>query len=174
MRRCKLFGELFFRRVRPLAIDKLKEIKSNTDSINANQIGNVFDVVDVAIESAFFFFWTYQHRVNANHTVPFPDHFDLVIADVALDIVITPDVGVRNNWWPCCDRQNVVETGWIDVSKIDNHAERFAFSHQITTKVGKALPRGTGRRKDSAMSCRIASGMCKSNRPDAQLVKDAQ
>jgi hypothetical protein len=34
------------------------------------------------IESAFFFFWTYQNRVNANHTAPFADHFDLVIADV--------------------------------------------------------------------------------------------
>ena len=48
-RRCKFFCELLFCRLWPLAIDKLKEIKSNSDSIDTNQIGYVFNVIDVTI-----------------------------------------------------------------------------------------------------------------------------
>src|SRR5438309_7841064 len=101
MRGCKLFGELSLRRLQPLPVDKVKEIKSNADSIDANQIGYVFNVIDVTIESDFFFFCTHQDRVNANHTAPFPNHLDLVIVDVALDIVVAPDICMRNNWRLC-------------------------------------------------------------------------
>src|SRR6266576_2216872 len=97
-RRCKFFGELLFCRLRPLAVDKLKKIKSYSDAIDADQIGYVFNVIDVTIESACFFFWTYQNGINANHTAPFADHFNLVIADVALDIVVAADICMRNNW----------------------------------------------------------------------------
>ena len=97
VRRCKFFGELLFCRLGPLAVDKLKKIKSNSDSIDANQIGYVFNVIDVTIESACFFLWTHQDLINANHTASFPDHFDLVVADVALDIVVAPDICMRNN-----------------------------------------------------------------------------
>src|SRR5262245_29422936 len=141
VRHSKFFVKLLFGRLRPLAVDELKEIKSNTHSIDADQIGYVFDMIDEVIENAFFCFWTNEHGVNANHTSAFPDHFDLVIVDVALDVVISSNIGVRNNGWFCCDRQNLVETGRIDVSKIDNHAEGLALSHQVTTKPGKALQR---------------------------------
>ena len=98
-------------------------------------------MIDIVVESALFCFWTYEDRVNANHPAPFPDHFDLVVADVALDIIIPPGIGVRNNGWLCHDRQNVVETGWIDVSQIDDHAERFTFSHQVLTELAKTVRR---------------------------------
>ena len=34
-----------------------------------------------------------------------------------------------------------LKPGWIDVRKIDDYAERFAFAHHVTTKVGKTLLR---------------------------------
>src|SRR5215469_1700882 len=141
MRGRKLLGKLLLRRLRPLAIDKLKEIKSNSDSIDANQIGDVFNVIDVTIESAFISLRTYQYGVNANYTTAFADHFDLVIADVPLDVVIMADIRVRDNWWLCRDRQDILEASRIDVSEIDNHAKDLAFSHQIPTKPAKTLLR---------------------------------
>ena len=110
MRRCELCGELFLRRLRPLAVDKLKEIKPNPDSIDANQIGYVLDVIDVTIERALFFLWTHEHGIYADHAAPFADHLDLLVADVALDVVVAPDVRVRNDGRLCRHRQNLVET----------------------------------------------------------------
>ena len=65
-----------------------------------------------------------------------PHHFNLVVADVALDIVVLSGVGVRNNHWSGGVFQNVVEAGWVDVRKIENHAKPFACPDQLTSEAG--------------------------------------
>ena len=77
-----------------MTIDELEKIEPDADPVNTDEVSDVFDVIDVTIERAFFFRWADQHGVNANDTAPFPDHFDLLIADVAFDIVIFSRVRV--------------------------------------------------------------------------------
>ena len=58
MRRRQFRGELLLRRIGPLCMNKLEEIESDSDVIDADQINDVFDVIDVAIERALFLFRT--------------------------------------------------------------------------------------------------------------------
>ena len=89
----------------------------------------MFNVVDVAIESRLFFTRTYQHSINANDSVLFANHFDLLIADVAFDIVVFSRVRVRNNYRFARQSNDLLESSGIDVGKIDNYTERFACPH---------------------------------------------
>src|SRR5262249_39863894 len=113
-----------------------KEIEADPDSVNANQIGNVLDVIDVTIQGAFFFPRAHQHGIHANHTAPFADHLDLRVTDVALDVVITADVCVRHDGWLGRQRQNLVKPGCIDMREINNDAEPLAFAHHVAPKAG--------------------------------------
>ena len=110
----------------------------------------MFNVIDVAIESRLFLTRTYQHGINANDSVPFANHFDLLIADVALDIIVFARVGVRNNYWSGGVFQNVVEARRVYVRKIENQAEAFAFPDQLTAEAGQSFGRRSGRRKNTA------------------------
>lgn len=94
MRSCKFCSQLSFRWLRPLPVNELKEIEANTYPINANQVCDVLDVIDVAIKRAFLFFWAHQHGINSDHAAPFADHLNLLVSYVALDIIIFPRVRV--------------------------------------------------------------------------------
>src|SRR5438045_6624492 len=94
MRRCEFCGELFLPRLRPLAVDELEEIESDPNTLHADQVRNVLDVIDVAIECAFFFSRANEDGVDADDAAPFTDHLDLFVANVALDIVIPAYVRV--------------------------------------------------------------------------------
>src|SRR5882724_9912726 len=163
MRSGKFCGQLFLPRFRPLAINELKEIETDSDSVDANQTGDVFDVIDVTIESALLFRCTDEHGIHADYAAPFSDHLDLFIGDVSLDVVIATDICVGHDQWLCCNRENFVKPGRIDMRQINHHTEPLAFAHYIASKRGKAFERRTGRGKNSAVSRRVASRMCETD-----------
>src|SRR5258707_5265841 len=66
MRRCEFCGELFLPRLRPLAIDELEEIESDPNTLHADQVRDVLDVIDVTIECAFFFSRANEDGVDAD------------------------------------------------------------------------------------------------------------
>src|SRR4030095_8135580 len=87
MRSCKFCGELFLCRFRPLPINELKKVETDSNPFDADQVFHVLDVIDVAIERAFVFLWTDECGVNADHAAALPDHLDLLVTDIALDVV---------------------------------------------------------------------------------------
>src|SRR5919106_1587970 len=139
MRRGEFSSELFLPRLRPLSVDELEEIETDSDAVDADQIRDVLDVIDVPIHRAFFFSWAHEDRIDADHAAPFTNHFDLFITNVALDIVISADVRVRHDRRVCCKRENLCKAGGVDVRKINHHAERLTFTHYIPTKCGETL-----------------------------------
>src|SRR5205807_134561 len=134
MRTGEFCGKLFLPRLRPLAIDEFKEIETDPDAIDANQIGDVFNVIDVTIHRAFFFSRAHQQGIHTDYTAPFADHFDLCITDVALNIVIAANIRVRHDGWLFCNRENFVKPRWIDVREINNDAEPLAFAYHVAPK----------------------------------------
>mgnify|MGYP001791821798 CR=1 FL=1 len=163
MRRCQFCGELVLSRLRPLSVNELEEIKADADSIDTDQIRNMLDVVDVVIERAFFGSRAHENGIDADHSVTCPNHLDLFVTNVALDVVIATDVGVGHNRRLCCERENFLKPGWVYVSKFDNHAERLTFAHYIAAKRGQTLRWRAACREDSAVACCIASGVGESN-----------
>ena len=94
----------------------------------------MLDVIDVTIHRAFFFLRAHQHGIYADDPTAFTDHVDLLIANVALDVVIAADICVRHDGWLCNDGQNFVKTGWVDVCKINDHAKLLAFADYVTSE----------------------------------------
>src|SRR6266498_1183533 len=171
MRSCKFCGELFSRRFRPLPINKLKKVETDSDPIDTDQVFYMLDVIDVAIEGAFFFLWAHQHGINADHAAAFADHLDLLVTDIALDIVIFSGVRMRNDRRLARYRQNIVKTGGTDMRKIDNHSEGFALLDHVAAERGQSVARRTAWREEPASTCGIAPGMGESDCPYAELVK---
>src|SRR5438876_1059826 len=99
MRTGEFCVKLFLPRLRPLAIDEFKEIETDPDAIDSDQIGDMLNVIDVTIESAFLFRWTDKHGIDPDYAAPGADHLDLCITDVALNIVIPAGICVRHNRW---------------------------------------------------------------------------
>src|SRR6266487_37850 len=155
----KFRGQLLFGRFRPLPVNKLEEIEADGHSIDPDEVGDMFDVIDVAIESRLFLARAYQHRINANYSMPLANHFDLLITDVAFNIVIFSRVRMRNNHGFARQGNDLLEASRIDVSKIDNHAERFAFPDKVAPKFGQSIAGRTAGCKDSAAPGRVASRM---------------
>src|SRR5438034_8443199 len=127
-------SEFLLSRLRPLAIDEFEKIKSDSDAVNADEIGNMLDVIDVTIHGALFFPGAHQHGIYADDAAAFTDHLDLLIANVALDVVIAADICVRHDGRLCNDGQNFVKTGWVDVCKINDHAKLLAFADYVTSE----------------------------------------
>ena len=163
MRRCEFCGELFLPRLRPLAIDELEEIESDPNTLHADQVRDVLDVIDVTIECAFFFSRANEDGVDADDAAPFTDFFDLFVADVALYIVIPAYVRVGHNGRLCCDGENLVKPGWIDVCEINHYSERLAFAHYIPTKRSEPLWGRAAGRENSAVSRCVGSCVSKPN-----------
>src|SRR6266511_359542 len=136
MRRCKFCGELFSCRVGPLPINELKKVESDRNPIDADQASYILDVIDVAIEGGFFFLWAHEHGINADHAAPVADHPDLLVTDIAFDVVVFSSVGMRNDRRLGRYRQNVLKPPGTDMRKIDNHPERFALSNHIAAERG--------------------------------------
>src|SRR6266481_8498649 len=120
-------------------------------------------MIDVMVERASFFSRAHEDRVDANHSAAFTDHPDLFITDVALDVVVSTDVRVRNDRRLGCDRENLFKPNRVDVRKINNHAEGFAFTHDLATKWCQSLSRRAARRENSAVARRIGSGVRESD-----------
>jgi hypothetical protein len=87
MRSCKFCGELFSCRFRPLPINELKKVETDSNPIDADQAFYMLDVIDLAIERAFLFLWADKHGIKADHAAAFADHPDFLVTDIALDVV---------------------------------------------------------------------------------------
>ena len=130
--RCGEFcSEFLLSRLRPLPIDEFEKIKADSDAVNADQIGDMLDVIDVTIHGALFFPGAHQHGIYADYAAAFADHLDLLIANVALDVVVAADICVRHDGWLCCNRKNFLKPGSVDVRKINDHPEPFAFPDYV-------------------------------------------
>src|SRR6266498_496416 len=171
MRSCKFCGELFSCRFRPLPINELKKVETDRDPIDADQVFYMLDVIDIAIERAFLFFGTHEYCINADHAAPFADHLDLLVSNVALDIVEFSRVRMGNDRRLGRYRQNVLKSGGTDMRKIDDHPERFALADHVAAERGQSVTRRTAWRKEPASTCGIAPGMGESDCPYAELVK---
>src|SRR5438093_2894932 len=157
MRRREFCGELFLPRLRPLSVDKFKKIKADPNAIDADQIRDVLDVIEIAIERAFFCSRAHEDGIHADHPAAFPNHLDLFITDIALDVVITAGVRVRDDRRLCCHRENFFKPSWIDMRKINDYPEYLAFTHHVLTKRSETFLWRTARCENSAVSCRISS-----------------
>ena len=69
--------------------------KSNPirDAIDTDQAGDMFDMINVTIQSRFLFLRTNENGVDSDDSAPRANRPDLFVADVALDIVET--AGIR-------------------------------------------------------------------------------
>ena len=74
------------------------------------KFGDVLDVIDIAIERAFFCSRADQDRIYADHSAPFADHLDLFITDVAFDVVIAAGVSVGHNRRLCGESREFLQT----------------------------------------------------------------
>src|SRR5438034_8183983 len=131
-------------------------------------------MIDVMVERAFFFSRAYKNGIDADYAAPFTDHLNLLITDVAFDVVVAPDVRVRHDGRLCCDAENLFKPSRVDVGKINYHAEGFAFTHDLATKRCQTLSRRAARRENSAVPCRIGSGVRESDCVHTEFVKHAQ
>src|SRR5260370_41940580 len=98
-------------------------------------------MIDVMVERAFLFSRAHEDGIDADNPAPFADHSDLFVTNVALDVVVPADVRVRHDRRLGYDRENLFKPGWIDVRKINKHAEGFAFTLDLATKRGQTLSR---------------------------------
>src|SRR4029077_10036787 len=134
MGRCKFCRELLLSGFGPLSVNELEEIKADPDAVDPDQIRYVLDMIDVLVECAFFCSRVHEDGVDADHPAPFANHLGLFITNVALDVVVPADVLVRHDRRLGCDRENLFKPSWIDVRKINNHAEGLALTPDLATK----------------------------------------
>src|ERR1700730_2150035 len=135
----EMWSRQFFRHpvllfIRPLPVNEFEEIETDSDTVDSDQASNVLDVVDVTIERRRLLVRANQNRIHTDHATASADHLDLLIADVALDVVKFPGVRVGNNQRFGCEIDNLLEAGRIDVGQIDNDAELLAFADEIATE----------------------------------------
>src|SRR6267154_4418910 len=120
-------------------------------------------MIDVMVERAFFFSRAHEDGVDADNPASFTDHPDLFVIDVALDVVVSANVRVRHDGRLCCDGENLVESGGINVRKINDHAERLAFTYDLATKRCQTVSERAARRENSPVARRIGSGVRESD-----------
>src|SRR6266498_2769468 len=113
-------------------------------------------MIDVTVERALLLIRIDQNRIDTDHPATFADHFDLVVADVALHVVKLSRVRVRNDQRLARKIDNLFETRRIDVGKIDNDAEALAFADEIAAKWRQSFRRGAARGKNST----VTGGVC--------------
>src|ERR1700757_3216396 len=82
---------------RQLLEEIFAKIKTDPDAVDSDQTYHVLNVIDVTIEGAAFRIPTNENRVYPDNTAALADDLDLLIADVALDIVKLSRVRVRND-----------------------------------------------------------------------------
>src|SRR6516165_10593629 len=119
-----------------LAPQKFAKIEADSHPVDSNKVSDVLDVVDVTIKRRFFFVRANKNGVYADYAATGADHFDLVIADVPLNVVETPGVGVRNDDGPVRQRANFVEPRRVDMGEIEQNAKPITFGDELATERG--------------------------------------
>jgi hypothetical protein len=107
--------QFLLRRLGPLTIDEFKEIETNPDAINSNQTGHMLDMVNIAIKRGLLLTRTDEDGIDSNDAAPFPNHPDLFVANIALDVVIPARIGMRHDERFGRVRENIVEACRINV-----------------------------------------------------------
>src|SRR2546423_694302 len=148
----------------PLPVNELKKIEADRDALNPDQIADVPDVVDVTVEGRFVLVRTNEDGVDADDATPRADRLDLIVGNVAFDIIVLPRVGVRDDHWLRRDFDNVVETRRTDVREVDNDPELFAFANDVATEGRQSAARRPGRRKEAPIPGGVASNMGEAKR----------
>src|SRR5215469_6010471 len=98
--RCGQFcGEVGSHALGHLLKEIFAKVKTDSDAVDADQAYHVLDVIQITIQSARFCIPTNKNRVYPNNTTTLTDDFDLLVADVAFDIVKLSRVRVRNDEW---------------------------------------------------------------------------
>src|SRR6266542_6858992 len=160
--------------LRQLLEEILAKIETDPDAVDADEIDHVLDVIDITIDGARFRIWANKDRIYPDNTAALPDDLDLLVADVALDIVKFSYVRVRNDEWFARELDNVLESLWIDVSKIDEDAEPLALAHNVAAKICKTVARRTAWLENPATARGVSARMRQTNRSQAELVKRAE
>ena len=132
-------GELLFDFVafcsRHQAPEKLTEIEADRDVIHPDQAGDMFDMIDITIEGRFLLFRTNENGVHPDDAPASADHFDLFVTDVALNVVVTTNIGVGNNQRPFRQAADLFKTSGVDVGQVEDDPEAFALRNQLAPKV---------------------------------------
>src|ERR1051325_5455254 len=131
MRGGQFFGHPFLFFLGPFTINELEKIKADSHAIDSDEIRDVFDMINVTIERGFLLVRTDENRINSDHTAPFADHFDLLIADIALHVVKFSRVRVRNDQWFGREIDNFAKAGGINMSEVEDDAEILAFPNKV-------------------------------------------
>src|ERR1044072_1711307 len=174
MRGGQFFGHPFLFFLGPFTINELEKIKADSHAIDSDEIGDVFDVINVTIERGFLLVRTDENRINSDYTAPFADHFDLLIAHVALYVVEFSRVRVRNDERLGREIDNFSKAGGINMSEIDDDAEILAFANKVAPERGQSFWGGTGRREKSTLTAGGALGMIQADLADTCFIKLAQ
>ncbi len=151
------------RRLGSPAKDEFEKIEPDPHPVDPNQPGDMFDMIDISIQGGFFFSRANQDGVDANDATAFAHQLDLFVANVALEVVITARVGVRNDERPGRHRAEIVEAPRINMREVEEKAELFAGVDEIATKRGQAFVRRPAWRENSAGPGGISSRVGESN-----------
>ena len=131
-------------------------------------------MIDEAIDGGFFLSRADQNGVDPDDAPAFADHLDLLVADVAFDVVIAARIGVRDDQRLRRDLKDVVESGRADVGQIDHHSKPVAFFHDLAPKRGQAAARRTTGCEERTIAGRIPARMGEPDGAHTQFEKDAQ
>src|SRR5262245_28422125 len=174
MRLGQLCRKLRLYLLRQLLEEILAEIKTDPDAVDSNQAYHVFDVIDITIKRARFGIRTNENSVYPDNTAALADDLDLRVADVALDVVKLSRIRVRNDERFARKIDNVLESFWIDVGKIDEDTKPLTFAHDIAAKVRQAVARRAAWLENPTAARGVSARMRQTNRAQAELVKRAE
>src|SRR6266850_3880478 len=82
---------------RYLAPEKFAEVEPDPHALDSDETRDVFDVVDITVEGRIFLCRADEDRVDPDHAATRTNHSNLLVADVALDVVKAARVGVRDD-----------------------------------------------------------------------------
>src|SRR6266404_2947035 len=72
----------------PLPINKFEEIEADPNTIDADQINNMLEMIDIVIERGLLFSRTNQDGVDSDDTASRADPLDLFVRNIALDVIV--------------------------------------------------------------------------------------
>src|SRR5438094_8967487 len=97
MRRGQLCGKVGSHALGHLLKKILAKIKTDPDAIDSDQAYHVLDVIDIPIQRAAFGIPANENCVYSNDTAALADDLDLLVADIAFDVVEFSRIRMRND-----------------------------------------------------------------------------
>ena len=114
----------------PLAVDMLEKVKTDAHVVDAGQFGHVLDVVYIVVDVRLFLVRADQHRIHPHHATPLANGADVVITAIALNIVKSTRVGVRDHQRTLAESEDIFHARRVKMRQIDEDAQRLTrFDH---------------------------------------------